>query len=108
MSCVQVGSPNSRAARSRVRQEPKLDELEQYLEDPEEPELDVKVLQWWAAKESKWPNLAKMAKQYFALPASSAGVERVFSAAGKMHSDLKKSAKEGTLEHSIIAAFNTD
>ena len=65
MSCVQVGSPNSRAARSRVRQEPKLDELEQYLEDPEEPELDVKVLQWWAAKESKWPNLAKMAKQYF-------------------------------------------
>ena len=82
-----------------MRQEHKLDELEQYLEDPEEPELDVKVLQWWAAKESKWPNLAKMAKQYFALPASSAGVERVFSAAGKMHSDLKKSAKEGTLEH---------
>ena len=41
-------------------------------------------------------------------PASSAGVERVFSAAGKMHDDLKKSAKDDTLEHSIIAAFNCD
>eukprot|EP00966_Prymnesium_polylepis_P174218 4030832-Prymnesium_polylepis.1 len=47
-----------------------------------------------------------MVKQYFAAPASSAGVERVFSAAGKMHDDLKKSAKDETLEHSIIAAFN--
>eukprot|EP00966_Prymnesium_polylepis_P170657 3945023-Prymnesium_polylepis.1 len=69
---------------SRVKKEPpaegqtppQLDELEQYLEDPEEPEVDVKVLAWWAAKKSKWPNLAKMVKQYFACPASSAGVER--------------------------------
>ena len=40
--------------------------------------------------------------------ASSAGVERVFSAAGKMHGDLQKSAKDSTLEHSLFAAFNTD
>ena len=39
--------------------------------------------------------------------ASSAGVERVFSAAGKMHDDLRKSAKDDTLEHSLIAAFTT-
>ena len=38
----------------------------------------------------------------------SAGVERVFSAAGKMHGDLQKSAKDSTLEHSLFAAFNTD
>ena len=41
--------------------------------------------------------------------ASSAGVERVFSAAGKTaHGDLQKSAKETTLEHLLFAAFNTD
>ena len=40
--------------------------------------------------------------------ASSAGVERVFSAAGKMHGDLSKSAKDTTLEHSLFAAFHTD
>ena len=47
-------------------------------------------------------------KQYFAAPASSAGVERVFSTAGKMHGDLQKSAKDTTLEHSLFAAFNTE
>ena len=73
-----------------------------------ETDLEIKVLVWWQAKESKWPALAKMVKQYFAAPASSAGVERVFSAAGKMHSDLQKSAKDSTLEHSLFAAFNTD
>ena len=83
-------------------------ELEQYLADPEEPDTEVDVLAWWKAKETKWPALAKMVKQYFAAPASSAGVERIFSAAGKMHSDLQKSAKDTTLEHSLFAAFNTD
>ena len=87
---------------------PEIDELEQYLADPEEPDTEVDVLAWWKAKETKWPALAKMVKQYFAAPASSAGVERVFSAAGKMHSDLQKSAKDTTLEHSLFAAFNTD
>ena len=52
--------------------------------------------------------LAKMDKQYLAAPFSSAGVERVFSAAGKMHDDLRKSAKDSTLEHSLCAAFNCD
>ena len=35
-----------------------------------------------------------MAKQYLAAPFSSAGVERVFSAADKMHDDLRKSEKD--------------
>ena len=48
-----------------------------------------------------------MAKQYLAAPASSAGVERVFSAAGKMHGDLRKSLKDDTLKHSLFASFNT-
>ena len=41
-------------------------------------------------------------------PTGAFDVERVFSAAGKMHDDLKKSAKDTTLEHSLFAAFNTD
>ena len=39
-------------------------------------------------------------------PASSAGVERVFSAAGKMHGDLRINGKADTLEHAIIAVHN--
>ena len=51
-----------------------------------------------------------MVKQFLAAPASSAGVERVFSAAGKMHDDLdlRKSMSDGMLKHSLIAAFNTE
>ena len=60
-----------------------------------------------AAGEGRWPNLAKMVKQYFAAPASSAGVERLFSAAGKMHDDLKKSSND-SLEASLFAMKNTD
>ena len=52
--------------------------------------------------------MAGAREQYFAAPVSSAGVERVFSAAGKMHGDRQKSAKDTTLEHSLFAAFNTD
>jgi len=36
------------------------------------------------------------------------GVERVFSAAGRMQTDLRKSMKDSTIEHSLFAAFNTD
>ena len=49
-----------------------------------------------------------MVKQYFAAPASSAGVECVFSAAGKMHGDLQKANKDSTLEHSLFAMQNTE
>ena len=87
---------------------PEMDELEAYLVDADVPDVDDPILDWWKVKERKWPALAKMVKQYFAAPASSAGVERVFSAAGKMHGDLQKLAKYTTLEHSLFAAFNTD
>ena len=47
------------------------------------------------AKSFKWPALAKMVKQYFAALASSAGVERVFSAAGRMHGDPPAEISQG-------------
>ena len=74
--------------------------------------LDTVDSQSWRSvghsRSAKAATVAKPAAQYLAAPASSAGVERVFYAAGKMHSDLQKSAKDSTLEHSLFAAFNTD
>ena len=100
-ACPFCWAGGSRRRRRQRSEKPELDELEEYLAEPEEQDLDVKVLAWWQAKESKWPALAKMVKQYFAASASSAGVERVFSAAGKMHGDLQKSAKDSTACWSI-------
>ena len=86
LSVVQPTATLTSAAWHKPRTPPTLDELEQYLADTDIPvELDDPILDWWKVKERKWPSLAKMVKQYFAAPASSAGVERVFSAAGKMH-----------------------
>ena len=87
-------------------QAPPWDELQEYLDPPPEDDTELNVLEWWGCRAGKWPNLAKMVRQYMAVPASSAGVERVFSAAGKMHDDLRKSFKDETLEASILAAFN--
>ena len=85
------------------------DELQQYLDlDVDDMDLKTDVLKWWKKKEHQWPRLAKMVKQYFAQPASSAGPERVFSADGKMHDDLKKAAKDSSLEHSLFAMQNTE
>ena len=42
-------------------------------------DTDLDLLVWWKLKETKWPTLAKLVKQHLAAPASSAGVERVFS-----------------------------
>ena len=105
-----MGSRMQKPASSAQAQVQEKDEFEEYLTEPEETDLELDLLVWWRAKETKWPALTKMVKQYFSAPASSAGVERVFSAAGKMHSNLQKSAKDkdSTLENSLFASFNTD
>ena len=84
-----------------------------------EDNLDLDVLSWWKARDhdkaadpasgrpSGLPDLAKMAAQYLGRPASSAGVERMFSKAGKLHDDLKQKQTDDTLEHSLFAAANT-
>ena len=50
---------------------------------PLETDTNLDLLAYWKLKESTWPKLAKIAKQYLAALISSAGVERVFAAAGK-------------------------
>ena len=87
------------------------DELEKYLALPAEKNMDLDVLAWWKAKDCKkdgLPALAKMARQYLGRPASSAGVERMFSKAGKLYGDEKKGQEDETLEHSLFAAANTE
>ena len=73
--------------------------------------IDLDVLAWWKAKDCQkdgLPILAKMAHQFLGRPASSAGVERMFSKAGKLHGEDKQRQEDGTLEHCLFASANTE
>ena len=90
---------------------PGIEELDAYIGLPQVNHVDrngeeVDVLLWWKEHAHMFPNLSKMARQYLAMPASSAGVERLFSAAGRMHSSFRKSTKEESLEIQLIVYQN--
>ena len=94
-------------------------DLEKYLELPQEA-MNVDVLQWWKLRDHNkktdpstgrpegLPHLARMVRQYLGEPATSAGVERLFSKAGRMHHNLKGAMDDGSHEHSLMAAANTE
>jgi hypothetical protein len=106
--------PTPRSAASTPTEE--RNNLEKYLSLPPEQNLDLDVLAWWKARDHSLladpqtgrpeglPTLAKMARQYLGRPASFAGVERMFSKAGKLHDDLKASQNDESLEHALLAA----
>jgi len=50
--------------------------------------------------------VSKMARQFLGCPATSAGTERLFSGAGKMHSDLAAAMEAGTLQHMLMVGSN--
>ncbi len=87
------------------------DEVERYLRLPEIHVVtsaghDPDIFYWWKAHATEFPNLSKMVRQMLAAPATSAAAERLFSAVGKMHDDLKKSTSEETLEDMLTVAKN--
>ena len=48
-----------------------------------------------------------MWRQFHGCPGSGDGIERVFTAAGKKHDDLKKRTMDKTLESTLKAGMNT-
>ena len=73
-------------------------EVEEYLLLSQIPfTMAFDLLNWWRTRSAMWPNLSKMARQFLALPATSGCVERLFTAGGVMHGDLRKRLKEENL-----------
>ena len=78
------------------------------------------ILSWWKQRDHSLPadpqtnrpeglpRLARMARQYHNEPATSAGAERLFSAASRAHHDLKGAMNDNSLEHELLALANTD
>ena len=97
------------AQRAPTAEDAAMDDLEKYLALPVKDNLDLDVLSWWKARDhdkaadpasgrrAEVPDLAKMAARYLGRPASSAGVERMFSKAGKLQDAMKKGQVDDTL-----------
>ena len=65
-------------------------------------------LPWWKDKITSkgWERLEPMVKQWLGSPASTGGVERLFSGAYRKHDALKKSTEAETLEDELMVATN--
>ena len=75
------------------------------------------ILSWWKMRDHSkpadpqsgrpegLPRLARMARQYHGEPATSAGAERLFSAASRAHHDLKGSMADNSLEHEPVLSI---
>lgn len=71
------------------------DELSSFLKEPKHNEP---FLKFWQRQESKWPNLAKLAMDYYTVQAGSVGVERAFSSAKHLITPERCSLDEKTIE----------
>jgi hAT family C-terminal dimerisation region len=77
---------------------PPANEVDRYLQTPGVPETDDLqiALKWWKTNESEFPTLAKIAKRYLPIPATSAEPERVWSAAALLCSNLRSGQLNST------------
>ena len=89
------------------------DQLDEWLKEtsvpytPDDNFSQTGIFEYWHSKTSKYPDLARMWRRFHACPASGGGIERVFTAAGKQHDDLKEKTMDNMLESSRKAGLNT-
>jgi hypothetical protein len=68
-------------------------ELERYTEQSTIG-MDMGILDWWKCQSSMSPCVARIARDYLAIPATSVPCERVFSSAVDLISDKRASLSE--------------
>ena len=63
-------------------------QLQAYMQVQQVPN-DTDPLMWWKQHQQEFPDLSRMARQYLAVPATSASPERFFSRVGLVQTDLR-------------------
>ena len=96
--------PSSAAGAAINVQVQRQDELEHYPAREQEPQVEgFNVLGWWYQHKGIYPNLVKMVLEVLSCPLTSAGVERLFSAAGRMMGDEQGGMVAETMKHQLFA-----
>ena len=66
------------------------------------------VLKFWVARKDKYPRLFQLSRQILCAPASSAGVERLFSVAGFLLDDRALNINDDYFEARLLTKANRD
>jgi len=75
-------------------------------EGPCNPDEDP--LSWWKKNETRFPYLARLAKKYLAIQASSASPERLFSIAGNLITDRRSSLTPDHVKEIMFLKSNSE
>lgn len=73
------------------------DEIKRFEAFPRVGE-NIDILAWWKSMSLQFPGLAKVAREYLAIPGSSASSERAFSAGGNMITKKRASLATSTVQ----------
>ncbi|CAF4793878.1 unnamed protein product [Rotaria sp. Silwood1] len=86
----------------------KIDELDRYLSlELDRSKLSSNPLDFWKEQHEKFPRLSRLARSIFSIPATSAGVEREFSAAGLVIQERRTNLNPEQLDN-ILLLFPPD
>jgi len=75
--------------------------------DPSKVQEEFRTpLQWWKQHEREFPVLARLARKFLSIPASSAEPERTWSAAGYLCSSLRAKLSDSTVAQRVFLHHN--
>lgn len=81
-------------------------ELNQYLQSYVEDGSDTDPLDWWMKHEKRFPLVAKLARKYLCIPATSSPSERAFSKSGTIVTCHRASLKPTRVNQLVFLALN--
>ncbi len=93
------------------REQQMSNELQAYLSEPilvncQGASSSTDPLKWWNTNRSRFPNVARVARIYLSIPATSVSSERLFSAAGVMMGTRRCSLKPQHVEQIVALHQN--
>lgn len=81
-------------------------ELQMYRAAPAVPATKEAALQWWKDHHPKYPILARLARRYLLIPATSVPTERIWSDAGNIETPKRNRLGSDTLEALVFCYEN--
>ena len=80
-------------------------EIERFQREPQ-VHHDLDALDWWQKNEIRFPSLAKLARRYLCVPATSVSAERIFSIAGLVISNKRSNLTPENADMLIFLSKN--